>query len=243
MRSCFAEVLGSVHDGEGEALRVLAAGAVKAVMHDLFHGFRLGSGSRLDMVFDTVGALRDRVLAGERPDILIVSAPAMQPLTAKGIVDQVRLMDLGRTGVALAGRKGRGQADLDTAGRFKEVLLAAERIGYADPARGATAGTQFVKCLGHLGLEETLRARLKVYPFGVEAISALGRGELDIAVSQATEILPQPDVSFLGMFPEECQVWTAYQAVALSDRPGAQEFMGVLAGPAGSAALQRVGFF
>ncbi len=38
-------------------------------------------------------------------------------------------------------------------------------------------------------------------------------------------------------------VWTGYQAVALSERPPAQEFMDVLAGPEGAEALQRVGFF
>jgi molybdate transport system substrate-binding protein len=229
--------------GDAQALRVLAAGAVKAVIYDLFHGLQLESGLTLDVVFDTVGALRDRVLGGERPDILIVSAPAMAPLIAKGLVDSARIMDLGRTGVALAGRKGRAQADMGTAEAFTQVLLAAGRIGYADPARGATAGTQFMKCLQQLGLAETLRERLKVFPFGVDAVSALGRGELDLAVSQATEILPQPEVSFLGMFPDECQIWTGYQAVALSERPPAQLFMDVLAGPEGAEALQRVGFF
>lgn len=228
---------------QGQTLRVLAAGAVKAVMHDLFPDLRLPSGGALDMVFDTVGALRDRVLGGERPDIVIVSAPAMEPLIAKGLVERARILDLGRTGVALAGRKGRGPAEMNTPEKFKQVLLAAEQIGYADPARGATGGTQFAKALDLVNLKQELADRLKVFPFGVDAVAALGRGEIDVAVSMAPEILPLPEVSFLGMFPEELQIWTGYQAVPVSERPGAQEFMDVLAGPIGAAALQRVGLF
>jgi molybdate transport system substrate-binding protein len=222
---------------------VLAAGAVKAAMHDLFPKPELPSGVALDLVFDTVGALRDRVLAGERPDIVIVSATAMEPLVAKSLVNPARILEIGRTGVALAGRKGRARAEMDTPAKFRGVLLAAERIGYADPARGATGGTQFAKALDLLNLRDELAGRLKVFPFGVEAVAALGRGELDLAVSMAPEILPLPEVSFVGLFPEELQIWTSYRAVAASNRPAAQEFMDVLIGPTGADAFQRVGFF
>jgi ABC-type molybdate transport system substrate-binding protein len=132
---------------------------------------------------------------------------------------------------------------MDTPAKFRGVLLAAERIGYADPVRGATGGTQFAKALDLLNLRDELAGRLKVFPFGVEAVAALGRGELDLAVSMAPEILPLPEVSFVGLFPEELQIWTSYRAVAASNRPAAQEFMDVLIGPTGADAFQRVGFF
>lgn len=223
-------------------LRVLAAGAVKAVVRDLFEGSRIRSGCRLDVAFDTVGALRDRVLAGERPDVAILSAPAMKHLTEQGLIERRRLVELGRTGVALAGPEGSPRAAMETAEAFSVVLRAAPSIGYADPARGATAGAHFVRCLDRLGLADALRDRLKVFPFGVDAVSAVGRGEVAVAVSQATEIVPRPEVAFLGMFPNECQIWTDYEAAALSDRPEAHEFMDALETLAGAAALARVGF-
>lgn len=223
-------------------LRVLAAGAVKSVMEDLFEAGRPASGAALETTFDTVGALRDRVLGGERPDILILSTPAIDALSAGGLIEPGPVLDLGRTGAALAGRKGNPTVAIDAAEDFRQFLLDAASIGYADPGRGATAGTQFVKCLDRLGLTDLLRERLKVFPFGVDAVSAVGRGEIAVAVSQATEILPRPEVAFLGFFPEPFQIWTSYRAVALSHGPAARGLIDVLASPRGVAALRRAGF-
>jgi molybdate transport system substrate-binding protein len=222
-------------------LRVMAAGAAKSVIEDLFAGCA-ASGAPMDTIFDTAGALRDRVLGGDRPDILILSTEAMDALAAGGRFRQGAAADLGRTGVGLAGQKRRAPPSLETVDQFREVLLAAPSIGYADPARGATAGAWFVKCLHGLGLTEALRDRLKAFPFGVDAVSAVGRGEIAMAVSQATEILPRPEVAFLGFFPEPCQIWTSYRAVALPGHPSAVGFIDALTSAKGADALRRAGF-
>src|SRR5688572_28118963 len=86
-------------------LRVLAAGAVKAVVLELRAGFEAATGRRLDAAFDTVGALRDRVLAGEGADVTILSAQALDAVAAQGLARGGRV-DLGQTGVALGGRRG-----------------------------------------------------------------------------------------------------------------------------------------
>jgi molybdate transport system substrate-binding protein len=222
-------------------LRVMAAGAAKSVIEDLFAG-RAASGAPIETMFDTVGALRDRVLGGDRPDILILSTEAMDALAAGGRFRQGPAADLGRTGVGLAGQRRRARASLETVEQFREVLLAAPSIGYADPTRGATAGAWFVKCLQELNLTDALRDRLKAFPFGVDAVSAVGRGEIAMAVSQATEIVPRPEVAFMGFFPEPCQIWTSYRAVALPGHPSAIGFIDVLASARGADALRRAGF-
>ena len=148
-------------------LRVMAAGAAKSVIEDLFAG-RAASGAPMDTIFDTAGALTHRVLGGDRPDILILSTEAMDALAADGRIRQGAAADLGRTGVGLAGETRRAPPALETVDQFREILLAAPSIGYADPARGATAGAWFVKCLHELDLTEALRDRLKAFPFGGE---------------------------------------------------------------------------
>ena len=223
-------------------LRVLAAGAVKSVMEDLFDAGRTEAGAAVEAIFDTVGALRDRVLGGDRPDILILSTPAIDALAAGGRIEPGPVLNLGRTGVALAGPKDSPTVAIDTPEGFRQVLLDVPSIGYAEPGRGATAGTQFVKCLERLGLTDLLREKLKVFPFRVDAITAVGRGEIAVGVSQATEVLPRTEVAFLGFFPEPLQVWTSYRAAALSDDPAAMGLMDALASPKGIAALRRAGF-
>jgi molybdate transport system substrate-binding protein len=222
-------------------LRVLAAGAVKAVVLELKAGFEAAAGRPLDAAFDTVGALRDRVLSGEPADVTILSAQALDAVAAQGRSRGGRV-DLGQTGVALGGRRGTRLPSIDTPEAFRDVLLGAESVGYADPERGATAGRHFRSVLDRMGLAAELQGRLRMFPFGVEAVAALARGEVEVAVSQATEILTQSDVVFLGPFPEPYGLATAYGAVALSADEGARAFLARLAGPETAPILARAGF-
>jgi ABC-type molybdate transport system substrate-binding protein len=81
-----------------------------------------------------------------------------------------------------------------------------------------------------------------MFPFGVDAVEALARGEVDLAVSQATEIITQPGVTMLGLFPPPFDLTTAYGATALSDTDGARRFLLKLQEPLAAAALRRAGF-
>jgi len=223
-------------------LRVLAAGAAKAVVSTLAPLHQARFRQMLDVKFDTVGALRDRALQGEPADILILSDAALR-VVDEALPGALRVTrDLGRTGIGLAGTAGREPADIATPESFRDLLLGAHSIGYADPARGATAGTQFAHALEQLGLKDRLRDRLRVFAFGVDAVSAVSRGEVEVAISQATEIVPRPEVSFLGLFPEPYQLWTRYQAATMSDREEAKAFLDLLEGSEGTAALRHSGF-
>jgi molybdate transport system substrate-binding protein len=226
----------------GAPLRILAAGAAKAVISSLAPVHRARTGQMLDATFDTVGAIHDRALRGERADVLILSHAAMQAVGEARPGALCATHDLGRTGIGLAGPAGSTPASIATSESFCDFLLDAQSIGYADPARGATAGAQFARTLEHLGLMERLHDRLRVFAFGVDAVSAVGRGEITVAVSQATEIVPRPEVALLGFFPEPYQLWTRYQAAALSVGKKAKAFLDLLESTDGTAILRRVGF-
>jgi molybdate transport system substrate-binding protein len=227
-----------------EEITVFAAGAVKAAVEPLVREFEAGGADRVDAKYDTVGALRDRALAGEAVHVVLLSTPGLAPLAERGKIAAASgaRVAVGRTGIGLAGAKGR-VAPIDTPAKFAAVLRAAKSVGYADPARGATAGTHFAKQLEALGLAGELKDRLKVFPFGVEAVEAASRGEIEIAVSQATEIVAHPDkVAFLGLFPDPHQLWTNYEAALLADTPAARRFLALLAGAQGQQAFAKIGF-
>ncbi len=65
------------------------------------------------MRFDTVGALRDRVIAGETPDLVVLSTAAITQMAEKGKASSASL-SLGRTGVGLAVPHGQPIADIST---------------------------------------------------------------------------------------------------------------------------------
>ncbi len=225
-----------------ETVIVFAAGAVKAAVEELIPLHARESTDTIAAKYDTVGALRDRALAGEAVHVVLLSTPALASLADKGRLVAGMQVAIGRTGVGLAGPKG-STARVTTPAEFVATLRSAKAIGYADPARGATAGTHFAKVLGELGLAEPLKDRLKVYPFGVETIAAVAKGELDLGISQATEIVAHPDeVAFLGLFPDPYQIWTPYAAALATDTPAARRFLALLATPPAKAAFARIGF-
>jgi molybdate transport system substrate-binding protein len=174
-------------------------------------------------------------------DVTLLSLPALEKLSVEGHGGTV--VTLGATGVGLGGRGGVAPRSIATPEQFRAMLLSAESIGYADPARGATAGRHFKGLLDKLDLAETLRGKLRMFSFGVDAVEALARGEVDVAVSQATEIITHPKVTFLGLFPPPYDLSTAYGATALSEDEGAALLLSMLQEPPAKESLRRAGFF
>ncbi len=218
---------------------VFAAGAVKHAVEELL-ALHPGPAPRAE--FDTVGALRDRILAGERPDVALLSDDAIARLADRRLVTEDGIVAIGRTGVGLAAPAGRPAPDITTPEAFRAALLAAGRIAYADPARGATAGRHVQAVLERLGLQEALRPKLRLVPFGVEGITLASRGEVDFAFSQATEIIGRSGVQLVGLLPNALQLWTGYSAAVVRDGAVARSLLTLLSGEAARAAFARIGF-
>ena len=236
-------MVGPTHAAE---IRVYAAGAVQKGVQALAAEFEAKTGHRIVATYDTVGSLRDKVLAGDAPHIVIVSAPALKALEEKSRLLAGTRKDIGKTGVGLMGHPDAHRnslVDIASPEKLKTLLLSAKSIAHADPARGATAGTHFRKIIGELGIAETLAPRITVVPFGGAIAEQVAAGAFELGVSQATEIVPNPNVRFLGFLPDPLQLWTVYGAAGVAPmEPAAAEFMALLTGPAGQAAFATIGF-
>jgi molybdate transport system substrate-binding protein len=219
---------------------LLIAGAAKTAFETLLPTLAARLGHQPSVAYDTVGALRDRILAGERPAAVLVSEPALAALRARNLIG--REVALGRTDVGLALRPGAPRRPIGTVQELRDALLAAQTIAWADPARGATAGIHFTRLLDTLGIRAAMEAKARVVPFGVDGVTACAAGEVELAVSQATEIVGRPGVDYLGPLPDELQLWTAYGIAAVQDGPAAEATLAVFASPEGRAALAAIGF-
>ena len=198
---------------------VLAAGAAKDLVTRIETPFTLATGHRIKATFDTVGAQRERVEKGERPNVVILSSAAIAQLGKLGLIDAASIRDVGDVQVGLAVRSGEVVPDISTPEAFRIGLLAAKSIAYADPARGATAGTHFAKVLTALGIQDRVASKVTVLPFGVEVIEAVAAGKYEIGVSQSSEIVQHKGVRYIGALPVPHQLATRYQIAALKDRP------------------------
>lgn len=226
-------------------IRVLAAGAAKAAVERIAPEFTRQTGHTLSATFDTVGAQRDRVLNSAPAavaDVVILSKSAITQLRNAARLTQDGVQNIGVVSVSLAVPQGAPVPDISSPEALKQALLAAPSIAYADPARGATAGTHFAKVVDMLGLRQTLQARTTVLPFGVEVIKDVSHGKYALGVSQSSEILQHPGITMVGPLPAPLDLSTGYAAAQTSPQAAASMLMTYLASEAALKHFRATGF-
>lgn len=225
-----------------DEVRVLAAGAAKAALEKVAPAFQRATGHTMLASFDTVGAQRDRVLRGEAADLVVLSDSAIAQLAAAGRLTGEQRQFIGSVAVSLAVPAGAAVPDITTPEALKLALQQAPTIAYADPARGATAGTHFDKVLQALAIKASLAPRLHVLPFGVDVIRDVSTGKYALGVSQSSEILQHEGITMVGPLPPPYALTTAYSAAVTSARPAAELLLQFLATAPAVAQFRATGF-
>lgn len=228
-----------------DEIRVFAAGAAKHAVEALAPAFQKATGHTLRASFDTVGALRDRVLQaspGELTDVVILSDAALASLRAAGRLTGTPAHGIGRVVVALAVKQGASAPDLSNAEALRQTLLAAPSLAYGDPARGATAGTHFARTVDALELREALREKTTVLPFGVDVIAGVAEGRYALGVSQSSEIMQHTGILYAGALPAPYGLSTGYGAALASQSPAAEQWLVFLDSEESTREFARNGF-
>jgi molybdate transport system substrate-binding protein len=199
-----------------EPLRLLAAGATEASVRDEAPLFEAQTGITLEYGFGAVGALRDRVLAGELADVVVVTPAIITTLEAQRVVLAGSRVDLGQIGGGVAVRAGDPLPAISTPEELTQALLDADEVYYADPAI-ATAGAALMRIVDTLGIGDQVRAKGHIASGGKEAIQNMTHSAATrvLGATQISEIKSVPESMLVGQYPAPLQVKTTYAAVIL----------------------------
>jgi molybdate transport system substrate-binding protein len=237
-------LLAAVSSVDAAEIKVLSAGAMKAMVSELGAEFTRETGHTLALTSGTVGQLRDKVLAGEAADVVVMSDTAIDQLIGQGHLVRGSRVDIARTGIGVAVRDGAPKPDIGTPEAFKQALLSAKSITYVDPASGGTSGIYFASVLQRLGIAEAVKDKTVLRAGGGYVAELVARGEAELAVHQISEILPVKGATLVGPLPRELQKVTVYSA-ALPARGTATEpakaLVEFMARPAFKARLAAAG--
>jgi len=206
---------------------IVSAAAVKAPLDAAQALAPAATGDRILSSFGTAGIVRDKITAGEPADIVVLPPARLDELVQQGLVAQQGRVGLGVVRLGVAVRSGTAKPAIATEADIRATLLAAPSIGLSDPASGATTGLYFAKLLKQMGLDETLKPHIRLFPDGTAAMEALARGEVAIAAGQISEIKPVAGTDLVGPLPDALQLLTTYSAsvVARSQKPDAARAM------------------
>jgi molybdate transport system substrate-binding protein len=210
----------AVVPAEAAELTVLSAGAVRSIVSDLTQAFERESGHTVKISYAPVGVIRQKLGAGEKADVVIVTDAAVDDMARQGAVVMGSRTDVGRTGMGVAVREGAARPDVSTPEALKQTLLAAKSIVYVDPAQGATSGIHFASVLQRLGIADAVKPKTTLVPGGYPA-ELVAKGEVELVAHQISEIVPVKGVTLVGPLPKDLQKLTVYSAgvVAQSDAP------------------------
>ena len=222
-------------------LRLVSAGAAHALVNEAARAAGLeATGS-----FGAVGAMLEKLDAGEPADVVVLTRAQVDALAAQGRVVAGTVGDLGTVATSLAVLAGDDPPDVSGEGPLRAALLAADAIYFPDPAR-ATAGIHFAKVLDQLGIRERLQDRIRNFPNGATSMREMSHaGGNPIGCTQATEILATPGVRLVSPLPRGFELETLYTAAVsarATDVTLARAFVMALGASASRALRERAGF-
>jgi molybdate transport system substrate-binding protein len=188
-----------------EQLRVLSAVGMRQVMVALAPTFEPETGNKLSIAFDSGAVIARRVQSGEAADVIIIPRAAIDELVRAGVVGATSVVDVARSTVGVAVRRGAPKPDISTPEAVRRTLLAATSIAMPDPSLGGSSGVHIAKMLERFGIAEELRPRtvLASNPDRKDEMpgSLVASGRAEIALHQIQELMAVQGLEIVGPLP------------------------------------------
>jgi len=222
-------------------LRFVSAGAAQA----LVHAAAKAAGVEVEGSFGAVGAMLEKLDAGEAADVVILTRAQVDRLASEGRVVAETVADLGAVATAVAVRATDPPPDISGEAALRAALLAADAIYFPDPAR-ATAGIHFASVLDRLGIADKVRDRIRNFPNGTTSMREMAAASgHPLGCTQATEIIATAGIELVGPLPHGFDLETTYTAAVDSrakDSKGARDFVAELTSSRKKNERQALGF-
>ena len=234
----------SVTVAHAAEVKVLTSVALTNVLDELAPTFEKRSGNKLTISYDLAAVQKKRILDGERADVIILPRAMMGDLAKQNKLAPGNIVNVARTPVALAARAGAPKPDISTADAFKQTLLSAKSISYADPAKGGLSGVVASRAIERLGIAEQMKAKTTLVP-GAQSPDLVAKGEVELGIAQASEIVPIAGTQLVGPLPGELGSMTLFTGAVGAETQSAaaaKAFIDFLSGPEAAPHFKSKGF-
>ena len=149
-----------------------------------------------------------RVQAGEAVDIVVLASNVIDKLIADAKLLSGSRVDIVKSGIGIAVRKGRTRFEVGSEDAVKTAVLAARTLSYSTGPSGNYLREMFERW----GILQTIQERIVVPPPGVPVGSLVAKGECELGFQQMTELVPVDGITVVGPIPEEVQLVTVFSA-------------------------------
>src|SRR5262249_53739836 len=157
---------------------------------------------KLIIGYGVAAQLKKRILDGETADVIILIRPMMEDLHNQDKLATNSLVNIAGTPVSVVARAGTPKPDISSVEAFKHTLLTARAIVSADPAKGGASGVYFASVLNRLGIADQMKDKTILVP-GPQAAEVVAKGDAELGIAQASEIVPVAGAQLVGPLPGE----------------------------------------
>jgi 4-carboxymuconolactone decarboxylase len=225
-------------DAAGQSLTVFSSNATKALIEELGPQFEKATGQKVTVVFDNSAALKTRIDAGARFDVIVATASVLSDLGVSQRVTAASKKDIARAGVGMAIHPLATKPMISSLDTLKGALITARSITYVE--QGATA-VVLRGIFARFGLTEAMNAKTV---YSDSAAHAVADKKAELGFTQISEILNVPGATFGGALPPEVQVYTTFSAgisATSTSVESARRFIAFLSGPQAAPVIAKTG--
>ena len=194
-------------------MEMLCTNGVKSLMLDVVSAFERTSGTRVVITWGATNSLLKDLEGGAGGDLAILTAEAIDDLISGGKVVAGGRVDLARSGIGVAVRKGAKRPDIGSPEALKRALLAAKSVAHS---KSGMSGIYFPTVLARLGIADAMKAKIVIPDPGTPIGEVVVKGGAEIGIQQISELLPVAGIEIVGPLPAALQKITTFSAGVLT---------------------------
>jgi molybdate transport system substrate-binding protein len=195
------------------AMEILCTNGVKSVMLDLVPAFERAHSTSVAITWGSTNALLKDLEGGAGGDVAILTAEAIDALIKQGKAVAGSRVDLARSGIGVAVRKGAKHPDIASPEALKRALLAAKAVAHS---KTGLSGIYFPTVLGRLGIADEMTSKIVIPDPGTPVGEVVAKGNAEIGIQQISELLPVPGIEIVGPLPGPLQKITTFSGGVLT---------------------------
>ena len=191
---------------------ILCTNGVKSVMLELLPEFERARSTKIAVTWGSTNALLKDIKAGLGGDVAVLTAEAVDELIDQGKAVAGSRVDLARSRIGVAVRKGAKQPDIASPEALKRALIAASSVAHS---KTGLSGLYFPTVLARLGIADAIQSKIVIPDPGTPVGELVAKGDAEIGIQQISELLPVAGIEIVGPLPEPLQKITTFSGGVL----------------------------
>lgn len=224
-------------------LTIFATGSMADPLKELGEEFSHKTGHMLLFSVGTTGGVMNKLKAGEKGDVIVISDEAANTLEKEGKFVPGTRKDVASSLFGVVVKRSAATPDVSTPDALKSAVLAARTISYPDPVAAAASGGYVETVFRQMGILDSAKKKASLKPMGVQVGEAVEKGEAELGLSFMSEFVADRNLKVVAFPPalQKPQLYTAGVFAGTKNEEAARAFIAFVTRPEARAKLKAAG--